>query len=116
MDNNDVVIITLDRPRELKLRHKTLKRYLAKHNISMEFLDSALQDYDMLIDLIFEMLHADDPSLTPDQCDDLLDIIPLGEVMKKATEAIRAAFSALPKSENPTMATAPENGTTGQNS
>jgi len=115
MDNNDVVIINLDRPRELKLRHKTLKRFLAKTNTSVDDLDTSLQSYETLTALLFEMLHADDPTLTPEACDDLLDSIPLGVVIGKASEAINAAFDVLGENPIKTGTPVPEN-STGENS
>lgn len=118
MDNNDVVVINLDKPRELKLRHRTLKRFLARTGKSMEDLESSLQDYDTLISLTYEMLHAEDPDLTPEQCDELLDLAPLGDVIKKTSEAVFAAFQALGDPANPINpgTPAPEGNSTGLNS
>lgn len=91
-DKNDVVIIELDRPRELRLSHKTLKLFLAENNIDMNGFDRAVSDYDGMIRLIYAMLRREEPDMTPERCDDLLDLAPIGTVMQKVREAIEAAF------------------------
>lgn len=112
MEKNDIVVINLDKPRELRLTHKVLKRFCAKENVSMAKLESAVEDYVKLTSLTVMMLCADDPALTPEKCDDLLDRIPIGEIVQKTSEAIAAGFGAPDAqpaadeaSENPTGTT-----------
>ena len=81
-DNNNTAIIELDRPRELRLTHKVFKRFLAKHNLKAEQFEEVSQSYDMMIDLLNEMLMRDDPTLTPDACDDLLDTVPIHMILE----------------------------------
>lgn len=92
MDKNDVVILELDRPRELKLTHKVLKRFMARKKVSMENFDSAVQSYEGMTDLICEMLRREDPALTEEQCDDLLDAVTIKEILEKGAQAIAAGF------------------------
>lgn len=104
MENNNVVILDLDRPRELKLTHKTMKRFLKRRNLSMEDMESGGMNYELMTDLISEMLRREEPDLTEDQCDDLLDMVPIGVLMEKGAQAIQAAFET--GIENPTEAKA----------
>ena len=95
-DENDTVIIELDRPRELKLGHKALKRFSALTGKSMAEMQSAIQHYDVLACLMYTMLAVDaekhGEELTPDQVDDLLEDVPIYRQMNLATLAINAAF------------------------
>ena len=108
MENNDIVILELDRPRQLRLGHKVLKRYLAKTGLKMKQFDESVQDYENLCCLIYEMLHEEDPNLTPEACDDLLDMVPISEIYLKGAEAIKVGFGnqdeteSEEKAENPT--------------
>ena len=60
-DNNDVVFIDLDKPRELKLTHSVLKRFAAKKGVSVDDIDTVLAGYTGMVDLIYEMLLREDP-------------------------------------------------------
>jgi len=98
-DNNDIVILELDRPRELKLSHKVLKRFCAATNTRLSDIEAAVDDYDNMTALIYYMLLADDPDLTPEKLDDLLDDVPIGIVLKKGAEAIAKGFGDPEKTE-----------------
>lgn len=91
-EKNDVVILDLDRPRPLRLTHRVLKRYLAATGIKMTEIDESVEDYGNMTLLIYEMLRADDPELTPEKCDELLDLAPLGTILQKGADAIAAGF------------------------
>lgn len=93
IENNTTVILTLDRPRELKLTHRVMKRFCAEHKVRLNEIDKACEDYDVMIDLVVKMLMRDDPSLTVEACEDLLDEAPFGAVIHAFTKAIEAAFS-----------------------
>lgn len=94
-ENNDIVILELDRPRELKLTHRVLKYFCAKTGLKMSQIEEAVDDYDNMTTLIYVMLLADDPELTPDKCDDLLDMVPIGTVIKACAKAIKVGFGAV---------------------
>lgn len=72
-DKNDVVILDLDRPRELRLGHKALKRFSALTGCSMAQMQNETQHYDRLALLIYVMLSEDEPDLTPEAVDELID-------------------------------------------
>ena len=91
-DKNDVVILELDRPRPLRLTHRVLKRYLAATGIKMTEIDQSVEDYNNMTLLIYEMLRVDDPELTPEHCDELLDLTTLGTILQKGADAIAAGF------------------------
>lgn len=91
-DHNDTVIIELDRPRELRLGHLALKRFTAQVRVPMAELGDVIQDYDMLVKLLLTMLQVDDPGLTEEALDIMLDRKPLGYIIGKVSEAISAAF------------------------
>lgn len=91
-NNNDTVILELDRPRELRLGHKALKRFSAMTGCSMEKMESAINNYETLSTLVYVMLSQEDSTLTPEQVDDLLDAVPIREIVEKCSQAITAAF------------------------
>lgn len=95
-DENDTVMIELDRPRELKLGHKALKRFSALTGCSMADMEKEVQHYDKLSCLLYVMLAVDaedhGENLTPAQVDDLLDPVPIKQLMELAMAAVAAAF------------------------
>ena len=95
-DENDTVIIELDRPRELKLGHKALKRFSALTGKSLAELEEAVQHYDVMAALIYVMLAVDaekhGEDLTPEQVDDLLEDVPIYQQLQLAGQAINAAL------------------------
>lgn len=101
-DKNDTVMIELDRPRELKLSHKALKRFSALTECSIQEMEGAISHYDKLACLMYVMLAVDaekhGEALTPEQVDDLLDDVPIYQQIDLAGRAIAAAFSD-PKAE-----------------
>ncbi len=92
-DHNDVVIIELDRPRELKFGHKALKRFSAMRGCSIMHVFQDLENYDAVTCAAYCMLAADDPDLTVGQVDELLEEYndPVGLYIK-VTEAVTKAF------------------------
>ena len=92
-EKNDVVILELDRPRELRLGHKALKRFSALTECPMSDMDAAIQRYDKMSCLLYVMLSQDDPTLTPDMVDDLCDGVSIVKITKACSRAIEAAFA-----------------------
>lgn len=97
-DQNDVVILELDRPRELRLGHKALKRFSALTNCSMADMEQQIQCYDKLSCLLWVMITQDqlnngEDMMSPEQLDDLLDNISVTKLTKLCAEAIGAAFA-----------------------
>ncbi|NRF91529.1 hypothetical protein HQN89_10910 [Paenibacillus frigoriresistens] len=92
-NNNDVVIIELDRKRELRFGHKALKKLSAMTGMSMEQMGSGEIDFGQMEAIIYCGLYADDKDLTLEQMEDLLDLAPNPKYyMDKMTEALSAAF------------------------
>ena len=106
-DNNDVVILALDRPRELRLGHRALKRFSALTECSLSAMDKEIERYDKAACLIWVMVTEDqrkngEPKLmTPDELDDLLDKIPVPKILEACSQVITAAFpeQEVPKSD-----------------
>jgi len=71
-EHNDIVIIDLDRPRELRLTHHAMKRFAALTGCKMSELQDTIDDYDNLIRLLYVMLSEDDPEITPDRVEELI--------------------------------------------
>ena len=94
MEDNEIVIIELDRPRPLRLTHRVLKRFCARYNVSLTDIEQAIQRYDMMTGLLYEMLRADDPELTAERCDELLDALPIGDIIETCSRAVAAGFGA----------------------
>lgn len=91
-DKNDVVILELDKPRTLRLGHKALKRFSALTKCSMADMEQVMLQYDKVTCLVYVMLSEEDPELTPEQVDDLLDMVPIKTIFEKCSEAIHAAL------------------------
>ena len=69
-----------------------MKRFCAATGTRLSDIETTVDDYDNMTRLVYEMLRADDPALTPEQCDDLLDRVPIGAILKKGAEAVKAGF------------------------
>ena len=93
-EGNDLVIINLDRPREVKLSHKVLKRYCALTGKTLREIPGVATDYVEMTRLLWCALLREDPELTPERLDDLLerhDVMPM-TVIEAVGAAIKAAF------------------------
>lgn len=101
-NNNDVVIIKLDRERELRYGHKALKRLSAMTGMSLEQIGDGDIDFEQFEKIIYCGLLSDDKDLKLEQMEDLLDLAPsTGYYMSKMTEALSKAYgSDQPKEEN----------------
>lgn len=93
-NNNDVVILHLDRPREVRFGHKALKTLIAITGKSLESLDESeisLEDIEkfMYCGLLYDA-RKNGETLTLEQMEDLLDMAPkytdIVEAMSKAFE------------------------------
>lgn len=95
-DNNPVVTIELDRVRELRLSHKSLKRWSAYTGKSISSMNTDIMKPEEAEVLMYFMLEKDaeahGETLSMEQMEDLLDMAPLGVVYEKMGEAVEAAF------------------------
>lgn len=115
MDNNTTVILELDRPRELRCGHKALKQFSAMTGCSMVGVQDEVQYYDKLTLLLYCMLHADDPTVTPEQLDDWLDKLPkLKPAIVAVADAVKAAFDDDDDAPGDGVETPPEAAGTGE--
>lgn len=99
-DNNDVVILELDRPRVLRYGHKALKKLLAITGKNIEEIDTENIDLDELEKYLYCGLLSDaaehGETLTLEQMEDLLDKAPtFTHYVNKMTEALNIAFGSL---------------------
>ena len=99
-----MVILNLDKPRELKFSHKAMRQFCALTRVSVPELREASQRYDLMATAVYCMLAVQDSSLTPSQVEDMLDELPVLEVYTKAVEAVIEALQ-----EDEDAKEAPEN-------
>lgn len=91
-EHNDTVVLELDRPRELRLGHKVLKRFSALRHVPLSRIQDAVDDYENLSCLFYCAMAQEDPTLTVERADELLDRVPVTQLLKKAGELMEAAF------------------------
>lgn len=97
MDNNNVVIIELDRPREIRFGHSALKSMLATLGISLEEFEVDGGNLERLEQIMYFGLLSDarknGETLKMEDMEGLLDqASSFGEIMEKMTLAINKAF------------------------
>lgn len=96
-DNNDIVVINLDRPRVLWFGHKALKTLGA---LTGKDIDAAMQmenlDLGELEKIMYCGLLTDakqhNETLNLEDMEDLLDQAPFGEIIEKMQQAFNASF------------------------
>lgn len=96
-DKNDVVIINLDRPRELRYGHKALKKITALTGKTLEDLDFDGSDMEQIEKIIYFGLLSDakknNEDLKLEDMEDLLDQAPkYSEIIEKMQQAFDVAF------------------------
>jgi hypothetical protein len=94
--NNDVVLIKLDRERELRFGHKALKTFQAISGIGLDEIGKGGYDLETIEKLLYCGLLSDGrkhgDALKLEDMEDLLDELPLQEMIDKMTEALSGAF------------------------
>jgi len=102
-NNNDTVLIQLDRPRELRFGHKALKTLVALTGKSLEEIEKAgFNDFDAVEKLVYcGLLHGakeNGETLRLEQMEDLLDCAPnYKHIIESVQKAFAAAFGAKPE-------------------
>lgn len=98
-DQNDVLILELDPPREIRLSHRAMKRFSALTKCSMEDLEHEIKHYDKLSCLLWvmvtdEQIDRGEELMTPDELDGLLNKskLRITDLMKICSQAIEVAF------------------------
>lgn len=104
MSKNDVVIIELDRPRELRYGHKALKKLVALTGRDMEDLEKGIDDLEEIEKIVYCGLLSDarenNENITLEMMEDLLDQAPFSEVVDKMMEALGKAFNGFAQEGN----------------
>ncbi len=113
--NNDVVIIELDKPRELRYGYKALKTLVAMTGKSIEDItemDFGIEDLELIEKVIYCGLLSDarknGENLKLEDMEDLLDQKPIQYTLQKMTEAFTAAFGSQEELEKNLERMAPE--------
>lgn len=103
-DHNPVVILELDRPRELRFGHRAMKRWSAHTGRSISELDTDKMSPAEVEELLYFMLEKDaqrhGEGLRLEDMEDLLDLAPLGVLYEKLAQAVEAAFPDLKPEED----------------
>lgn len=100
-DQNDTIMLYLDKPRELRLTHSALKRFCALTGAKMSSLDDVIDSYDNMILMLYVMLSEDDQSITPERLDEMIaeaerrktDRLKLATLFKQIAAAMQAALA-----------------------
>lgn len=87
-----MVILHLDKPRELKFSHKAMRKFSALTQTPLTELRAAVTRYDLMTTAVYCMLSVADESLTPGQVDDMLEQLPPLKVYTAAVEAVSEAM------------------------
>lgn len=84
----DYILIELDRERKLKLTYKALKHYKVKFGKSLGSSSSDSNDFDIeeMARILYVGLIHEDPALTFEQVEGMIDEKPLSYCISKMTE------------------------------
>jgi hypothetical protein len=100
MKKSDLVVINLDRPRELRFGYKALKMLTAM-NIDIDNMDTASFEFEDLEKIYFCGLQSDAKAngevLKLEDVEDLLDLAPFKELVEKMQEAFKESFGEVPE-------------------
>lgn len=119
-NGNDIVLINLDRQRELRYGHKAIKKLLAMTGKDITQLDLENIDLGQLETIVYCGLLSDaaanNETLQPEQMEDLLDRAPsMTHIVEAMTQALNNAFGgaadAAGNQLTPATEPAPVNGT-----
>ena len=86
-ENNPTVMLTLDRPRELRFGHRAMKRWAAYTGKSVAELETTVTNPVDAEILLFFMLEQDAAAHN-----EALDMGQIGVIYEKLSEAVNAAF------------------------
>jgi len=105
-NDNDVIIIQLDKPREIRFGHKALKKLSALTGRSLEDLEAGGVDFEQIEVFIYCGILADaqnnGEALELEQMEDLLDKAPkYVHVIEKMQEAFEASFGGMAEGNLP---------------
>lgn len=84
-----MVILNLDKPRELKFSHKAIQKFSTLTKTPLTAMGEAVQRYDLVSAAVYCMLSVADDSLTPGQVDDMLENLTVQEIYTAGVQAMR---------------------------
>lgn len=87
-----MVILELDKPRELKFGHRAMRQFCALTRTPVDGMSEALRRYDLMTTAVYCMLAAQDPALTPEQVEELLERRSVKEIYQAAIQAVTEAL------------------------
>lgn len=104
-DKNNVVIIELDRPRELRFGHKAIKKMTAILNVDLESFDVNKLELEEIEKVMYCGLLSDakenNETLKIEDMEDLLDKAKtFTYIIEKLEEAFTASFGEIPDEKN----------------
>lgn len=88
-----MVVLELDRPRELRLSHKAMKRFSALTRTPLDEIGEAARRYDLVAAMAYAMLSVQDEGLTPAQVDDMLEALPPMTILRAVSDAMQEALT-----------------------
>lgn len=99
-DKNDVVILNLDRPRELRFGHKALKTLIALTGKDIDAINIGegmdLEEIEKIVYCgLLSDARANGETLKLEDMEDLLDQAQFSEIITKMTEALKKAFGSI---------------------
>jgi hypothetical protein len=107
MENNDIVILNLDRPRQLWCGHKALKTLSALLGKGMDEIDTNSFNMDELEKVMYCLMLTDaknhGENIELSQMEDLLDLATFSEITAKMTAAFEAAFGSAQEISDPNV-------------
>jgi len=95
---------------ELKFSHKVIRQFCRMARCPLSGLEQAMDSYDNEILLLYCMMQRQEPTLTPAQLDDMLDEMPLEDVMNAIAAAV---MSGMPKASAEAARREPGDGESG---
>lgn len=103
-----MVILNLDKPRELKFSHKAMQKFSTLTKTPLTAMGEAVQRYDLVSAAVYCMLSVADDSLTPGQVDDMLENLTVQEIYTAGVQAMRDALGDGEESVDPDGAENPQ--------
>jgi hypothetical protein len=97
-DRNDVVILNLDRPREVRFGHKALKTLCAMTGVTMDKIGGVLnmatmEDVETLMYCgLLSDAKKNNEIIKLEEMEDLLDMVPFEDVMETLTKAFASSL------------------------
>lgn len=102
-----MVILNLDKPRELKFSHKAMQKFSTLTRTPLTAMGEAVQRYDLVSAAVYCMLSVADETLTPGQVDDMLEQLTVQEIYTAGVQAMRDALGDGEESADPNGAENP---------